>query len=71
MYAFMLEQELRLTNYLRGGHHDSIRAKDRDQAAERILDLCREKGYRKETHLLAVSIFDRYLALTHDQPGVR
>lgn len=68
VYAFMLQQEQRLTNYLRG---DSLRERDRDQAAERILDLCKEKGYRKETHLLAVSIFDRYLALTHEQPGLR
>jgi len=32
---------------------------------KRILELCKEKGYRKETHFLAVSIFDRFLAIHH------
>jgi Cyclin, N-terminal domain len=39
----------------------------RDVAACRILDLCHEKGYRKETHLLAVSILDRYLSRTFEK----
>lgn len=29
------------------------------------MELCKEKGYREETHYLAVSIFDRYLKHVH------
>lgn len=42
-----------------------IQESDRDHFAKRLLAICKEKGYRSETHLLSVSIFDRYLALNH------
>ncbi|TNV81978.1 hypothetical protein FGO68_gene11709 [Halteria grandinella] len=36
---------------------------ERDKLARRILDLCKEKGYRIETWLIAVNILDRFLML--------
>ena len=68
----LLEQEVPiLTNYLHGNvpkymTNHTIREEDRDSSVCRILELCKEKAYRKETYLLAVSIFDRYLAKTYN-----
>lgn len=77
VYIFLREEEKPtvLTNYLRRQKAATgiqstaymsttslrIQEHDRDYAATRILELCCEKGYRKETHLLGVSILDRYL----------
>lgn len=35
---------------------------DRNTAVKRILWLCKEKGYKAETHFLAVNIFDKFLS---------
>ena len=35
---------------------------ERDRCARRVLELCKEKGYRLETWLLAINILDRFLA---------
>ena len=37
--------------------------KNRDIAVARIIKLCKEKKYKRETTLLAINIFDRYAAL--------
>jgi Cyclin, N-terminal domain/Cyclin, C-terminal domain len=36
---------------------------ERDRVARRVLDLCKEKGYRLETWLIAVNILDRFLSM--------
>lgn len=36
---------------------------ERDKVAKRVLELCKEKGYRLETWLIAVNILDRFLSL--------
>lgn len=48
-----------------------MRESDRDLAVHTILELCKEKCYRKETHLLAINIFDRYLAMVHSTTFTR
>ena len=40
-----------------------ITESERDWTARRILDLCKEKGYRNETHFLAVRIMDKFFSL--------
>ena len=45
---------------------DEINESDRDNCVLRILELCKEKAYRKETYFLAASIFDRFLAKRHE-----
>jgi hypothetical protein len=41
---------------------DEINGSDRNHCVHRIFELCKEKGYRKETYFLGASIFDRFLA---------
>jgi len=38
-----------------------IREEDRNHCARRLIELCKVKEYRLETHFLAIRIFDRYL----------
>lgn len=71
-YFELLKQEQRsdFRNYLapqssQRGLNKKVMVKesDRDWAARRILDLCKEKGYRYETSFLAVRILDKFLSM--------
>ena len=43
----------------------SIKEVDRDTSVKRIIELCKEKNYRKETLFLAINIFDRVVSQTY------
>ncbi|CDW87090.1 cyc2-like cyclin [Stylonychia lemnae] len=68
IYQKLLRQEQvnQLRNYLIKcfNQQDYKIAKSlRNEGAKRILSLCKEKGYKQETHFLAVNIMDKFLAI--------